>query len=108
MIDWKVYAGIGLLVAGFAYGQLQYQRGHNAAEYEHMVADLTEYKKAADILLLSSQSAQVAIDGIGKVRNDFVREYNDAMLNAFDCYADDGRMRLIKDLYPTTIAGQPD
>lgn len=108
MIDWKVYAGIGLLVAGFAYGQLQYQRGHSAAEHEQMVADLTEYKKAADTLLLASQSAQVAIDGIGQVRNDFVREYNDAMLNSFDCYADDGRMRLIRDLYPVPVTGQPD
>lgn len=108
MIDWKVYAGIGLLVAGFGYGQLQYQRGRSAAEHAQAVASLEQYKKAADSLLLASQSAQVAIDGIRQVRNDFIKEYNDAMLNAFDCYADDGRMHLIRDLYPSPTAGQPD
>ena len=108
MIDWKVYAGIAALLLSFGYGQLQYQRGYGAAEHEQMVADLAEYKKAADTLLLSSQVAQVALDDIGITRNDFVRDYNDAMLNAFDCYADDNRMRLIRDLYPTPAAGQPD
>lgn len=108
MIDWKVYAGIGVLVLGFGYGQLQYQRGHGAAEHAQAVASLEQYKKAADSLLLASQSAQVALDDIDITRNDFVREYNDAMLNSFDCYADDDRMRLIRDLYPSPVTGQPD
>lgn len=108
MTDWKIYAGIAVLLLGFGYGQLQYQRGHSAAEHERTVADLADYKKAADTLLLASQSAQIALDDIDATKNDFVREYNDAMLNAFDCYADDGRMRLIKELYPTPITGKPD
>ena len=108
MIDWKVYAGIGLLVAGFGYGQLQYQRGYAQAEHDQAFASLEQYKQAADSLLVASQSAQTAIDGISQTRNDFIRSYNDAMLNAFDCYADDGRMRAIRDLYPTTVTGQPD
>lgn len=108
MIDWKVYAGIGVLVLGFGYGQLQYQRGRSAAEHAQVVASLEQYKQASDSLLVASQSAQAAIDGIGQTRNDFVREYNDAMLNSFDCYADDGRMRAIRDLYPAPTAGQSD
>lgn len=110
MLDNKIL-GIGIaaaLVAGFGYGQLQYQRGYSAAEHAQAVASLEQYKQAADSLLRASQSAQAALDDIGITRNNFVREYNDAMLNAFDCYADDGRMRLIRDLYPVPVTGQPD
>ena len=103
-----IYIALAAVVLGFGYGQWQYERGHSAAEHERMVADLAEYKKAADTLLLASQSAQTAIDGISQTRNDFVREYNDAMLDYFDCYADDGRMRAIRDLYPSPVTGQSD
>lgn len=103
-----IYIALTALVLGFGYGQWQYERGHSAAEHKRLIADLEQYKKAADTLLLASQSAQVAIDGIGQARNDFIRSYNDAMLNTFDCYADDSRMRAIRELYPTTVTGKPD
>ena len=103
-----LYGFLAAVVLGFSYGQLQYQRGHSAAEHEQVIVDLAKYKKVADTLLLASQAAQAALDDIGITRNDFIKEYNDAMLNSFDCYADDGRMRLIRDLYPAPTAGQPD
>ena len=102
------YGILAAVVLGFGYGQWQYQRGHSAAEHERAVIDLAEYKKAADGLLQASQTAQVALDGIETTRTGFIEDYQNAMLNTFDCYADDHRMRLIRELYPTPAAGKPD
>lgn len=102
------YGALAAIVLGFSYGQLQYQRGHSAAEHERTIADMSQYKKAADGLLQASQNAQAALDGIETTRTGFIEDYQNAMLNAFDCYADDNRMRSIRNLYPTTITGQSD
>lgn len=63
MIEWKLYAGIGVLVLGFGYGQLQYQRGHDAAQTAHKLelAKLNEQARAAEI------AAQTEME---KVRHD--------------------------------------
>lgn len=103
-----IYTALAAVVLGFSYGQYQYEKGRKAAEHAQAAASLEQYKQAADELLAASQSVQTAIDGIRQVRNDFIKDYNDAMLNYFDCYADDNRMRLIRDLYPAPTAGQSD
>lgn len=53
MIDWKVYAGIGVLVLGFGYGQLQYERGHKAAEtaYKLELAKINEQARNEELAL---------------------------------------------------------
>lgn len=65
MLDSKI-VGIGIaaaLVAGFGYGQLQYQRGHDAAQTAHKLelARLNEQARAAEI------AAQTEME---KVRHD--------------------------------------
>ena len=111
LIGWKGYAiGATLaLVAAWGYGQWKYRSGHTAAEQERVVADLKQYKQAADNLLTASQKVQTVLDTTQTKFSTFQEAYqNEMRINPIDCVGTDGRLRSILDLYPSTTTGRND
>lgn len=110
LAGWKGYAAMAVLAVGAAwgYGVIQYRSGHAAAEQERVVADLKQYKQAADNLLTASQKAQTVLDSTQAKFTTFTEAYqNEMRINPIDCVGNDGRLRSILDLYPPTNTGKP-
>ncbi|WP_432785017.1 hypothetical protein AAEX37_01938 [Oligella sp. MSHR50489EDL] len=85
----------------YGYGQLQYNAGKAAAKEAQYVAELENYKAAADELLKASSIAQTSLIQIGVRHDEFTQSYQN--LAEFDCYADADRMQHIYKLYTPTV-----
>lgn len=111
LTGWKGYAALAVLAlaAAWGYGQWQYHSGHADAVQEQKVADLEQYKKAANAMLTASQAAQPILDGLQSKSTTFQEAYHNEMrINPIDCVGTDGRLRSILDLYPSTTTRRND
>jgi len=111
LIGWKGYAALVLLAVAVAwgYGQWKYQAGHADAVQQQKVADLEQYKQAANDLLTATQAAQPILDGMQSKFTTFQEAYqNEMRINPIDCVGTVGRLRSILDLYPSTTTGRND